>query len=212
LNIKKCIFRTLFGILLGHIVCKQGLLVDPANIAIIVNWPSPKIVCQLRETLGHIGYYKKFIKGYMQITAPMEKLLRKDTKFQWNDDCQHDLDTLKEKMVTIPILVFPDWEMTFHIHVDASSIALGAILVQPGAGDLDHPIAFVSRKLLESEHNYNTTEKEGLAIVYALQKFRHYLLGNHFKMFTYHSTLIYLVKNPMFGGENLLMVTTISRI
>jgi hypothetical protein len=81
LNIKKCIFGTPFGILLGHIVCKQDLLVDPAKIAVIVKLPPPKIVFQLRETLGHTGYYRKFIKGYSQITAPMEKLLRKDTKF-----------------------------------------------------------------------------------------------------------------------------------
>ena len=73
---------------------------------------------------------QKIIKGYAQIIAPMEKL-RKDTKFQWNDECQHSLDTLKEKMVTTSILVFPDWEKTFHVHVDASTIALGAILVQP---------------------------------------------------------------------------------
>jgi hypothetical protein len=114
----------LIGILLGHIVCKKGLLVDPAKIAIIVSLPPPKMVRQLRATLGHIGYYKILIKGYIQITAPMEKLLRKDTKFQWNDDCQHSLDTLKEMMVTMPILVFPKWENTFHVHVDASAIAL----------------------------------------------------------------------------------------
>jgi hypothetical protein len=81
----------------------------------------------------------------------MEKLLRKDTKYQWNNECQHGLDTLKEKMVTTPILVFPNWEKTFHVHIDASAIALGAILAQPGAGDLDHPIAFASRKLSDSE-------------------------------------------------------------
>jgi hypothetical protein len=212
LNIKKCIFRTPFGILLGHIVCKQGLLVDPAKIAVIVNLPPPKIVCQLRATLGHTGYYRKFIKGYAQITAPMEKLLRKDTKFQWNEDCQHGLDTLKEKMVTAPILVFPDWEKTFHVHVDASAIALGAILAQPGAGDLDHPIAFASRKLSESEQNYNTTEREGLAMVYALQKFRHYLLGKHFKMFTDHSTLKYLVNKPVLGGRICRWLLLVSRI
>jgi hypothetical protein len=78
--------------------------------------------------LGHTSYYRKFIKGYAQITALMEKMLRKDTKFQSNDECQHDLDTLKEKMVTMPILVFPDWVKTFHVHVDASTIALEAIL------------------------------------------------------------------------------------
>ena len=131
LNIKKCIFRSHFGILLGHIVCKQGLLVDHAKIAVIVNIPPPKLVHQLRETLGHIGYYKKFIKGYVQITAPMEKLLRKDSKLQWNEDCQRGFDILKEKMVTAPILVFPDWERTFHVHVDASTLTLGAILAQP---------------------------------------------------------------------------------
>jgi hypothetical protein len=100
----------------------------------------------------------------------MEKLLRKDTKYQWNDECQHGLDTLKEKMVTAPILVFPDWENTFHVHVDASSIALGAILAQPGVGYLDHPIVFESRKLSNSKQNYNTTERERLDMVYALQK------------------------------------------
>jgi hypothetical protein len=147
LNINKCIFRTPFGILLGHIVCKQDLLVDPAKIAVIVNLPPPRTVRQLRTTLGHTGYYRKFIKGYTQITAPMEKLLRKDTKFQWNDECQHGLDTLKENMITAPILVFLDWEKTFHVHVDSSSIELGAILAQPGAGDLDHPIEFASRKI-----------------------------------------------------------------
>jgi hypothetical protein len=120
LNINKFIFGTPFGILLGHIVGKQGLLLDPAKIVVIVNLPPPKIVRQLRATLRHAGYYKKFIKGYAQITSTMENLLRKDTKFQWNDKCQHSLDTLKEKMVTASILVFPYWEKTFHVHVDCS--------------------------------------------------------------------------------------------
>jgi hypothetical protein len=145
---------------LGNIVCKQGFLVDPTKITVIVNLPVPKIVRQLRETLGHLGYYRKFIKGYVQITTTMEKMFRKYTKYQWKDECQHGLDTLKENMVTAPILVFLDWEKTFHVHVDASAIALRAILVQPGAGDLDHLIAFASRKLSDSEHNYNTIEEK----------------------------------------------------
>jgi len=74
-------------ILLGHMVCKQGLLVDLSKIEVIVNLPEPKTVCQLRATLGHMGYYKKFIKGYAHITSPMEKMLRKDTKYQWNNEC-----------------------------------------------------------------------------------------------------------------------------
>lgn len=81
LNLKKCIFCSPFGILLGHVVCKQGLIVDPAKITIIVNLPPPISMRQLRATLGHTRYYKKFIKGYAHITTPMEKLLKKDTKF-----------------------------------------------------------------------------------------------------------------------------------
>jgi hypothetical protein len=106
-------------------------------------------------------------------------------------------------MVITPILVFPYWENTFHVHVDASTISLKAILPYPGARELEHPIAFASIKLLEFEHNYNTIEIEGFTMVYALQNFGHYLLGKHFKMFTDHSSLKYLVKKPVLGGENL---------
>jgi hypothetical protein len=151
--------------------------------------------------MGHTGYYRKFIKRYAQITAPMEKLLNNNTIFQWNEDFQQVLDTLKENMVKKPILMFPYWENTFDVHVDASTITLGEILAQPRAGDLDHPIAFVRRKFSEYDKNYNTTEREGLAMVYALYKFRHYLLGKHFKMFIDHSSLKYLVNKPKLGGK-----------
>jgi hypothetical protein len=133
--------------------------VDTAKIVVIVNLPPPKSVLHLRGTLGHTSYYRKFIKGYAQITAPMEKILNKYIIFQWNEDCQQGLDTLKENMVTTPILVFPDLEKTFHVHVDASAITLGAIMAQSRVGDLDHPIAFTRNKLSESEHNYNTTKR-----------------------------------------------------
>jgi hypothetical protein len=78
-------------------------------------------------------------------------------------------------MITMPILFFPDWCKEFHVYVDASSIALGEVLAQPGVGDIDHPIAFASRKISTFEMNYTAIEREGLAMVYALQKFRHYL-------------------------------------
>jgi hypothetical protein len=104
-------------------------------------------------------------------------------------------------MVTSPILVFLYWEKTFHVHVYASTIELATILVQPGVGVLDHPIVFARRKLLKSEKNYNTTEIEGLAMVYAVHNFNHYLLWKHFKMFTDHSALKYLLNKPVLGGR-----------
>jgi hypothetical protein len=102
-------------------------------------------------------------------------------------------------MVTPPILVFPNWSKEFSVHVDASSIALGAVLAQQGAGEIDHPIAFASRKLYTYERNYTTTEREGLAMVYVLQNFRHYLMEGHFKMFIDHSSLKYLVNKLVLG-------------
>lgn len=87
LNLKKCIFYVPFGIFLNHVVCKQGLMLDPMKIAIIVNLEAPRNVKQLHATLGHTGYYWKFIKEYAKIIAPMEKLLKKDVIFCWDGDC-----------------------------------------------------------------------------------------------------------------------------
>ena len=155
----------------------------------------------LRATLGHTGYYHKFIRGYATITAPMEKLLNKYVAFIWSPKYQGSFNTLKDKVALTPILLFPYWNKEFHVHVDASFVVLGVVLTQPREGDLDHPITFASRKLSFVEKNYTTIEQGGLAMVYALQKFRNYLLGGHFKMFTDHSTLKYLVNNPVLGGN-----------
>jgi hypothetical protein len=117
-------------------------------------------------------------------------------------------------MVTVPILVFPYWIKEFYVHVDAYSISLGVVLAQPGAGDIDHPLAFASAKLSTAEVNYTTTEREGLAMVYALQNFRRYLLGGHFNMFTDHSALKYIVNKPVLAlaGEDMNMASVISGI
>jgi hypothetical protein len=104
-------------------------------------------------------------------------------------------------MVIVPILIFPDWRKGFHVHVDASYISLGAVLAQPRVGDIDHPLFFSRRKLSTAKINYTTIEREGLAMVYALQKFRHYLLQGNFKIFIDHSALKYLFNKPLLGGR-----------
>ena len=156
---------------MGHIVCHDGNLVDLTKVAIILDLPLPTSVTQIKSFLGHTGCYRNFIRGYATITAPMEKLLKKDTKFQWTTTCQEILDKLKNVMATAPILVFPDWKKEFHVHVDVLFVVLDIVLTQPGEGAIDHPIAFASKKLSTEEKNYTTTEREGLAMVYALQKF-----------------------------------------
>ena len=104
-------------------------------------------------------------------------------------------------MASTPILVFPDWNKEFHIHFDASFVALGLVLTQPGDNKLDHPIDFASRKFSFTKINYTTMECEGLAMVYALQKLWHYLLGGHCNMFTDHSALKYMVNKTVLRGK-----------
>jgi hypothetical protein len=131
----------------------------------------------------------------------MENLLKKAEVFQWTLECDKAFNILKENLSTTPILIFPNWENEFHVHVDALAISLGAILTQPRDGAMDHPIYFASRKLSQVEHNYTTTKREGLAMIYSLHKFRNYLLGSHFNFFTDHSALKYLVNKPVLEGR-----------
>ena len=107
LNLKKCVFCAPFGAMLGHVVCCERILINPTEIVIILDLPPPTTFKQLRATLGNIEYYRKFIKGYVEATDSMEKLLKKDTKFQWTEDCQEILDKLKNNMATLSILAFP---------------------------------------------------------------------------------------------------------
>jgi hypothetical protein len=201
LNLGKCIFCVPHGNLLGHIVYQEGVLVDPAKVVVIFNMSPHTSAKQLRSTLGHTGYYCKFIQRHANITAPLENLLKKDETFWWTPKCDKAFETLKEKLIIAPILIFLDWEKEFHVHVDASRISLGAILTQLGDGAMDHPIYFASWNLSQAECNYTMTEWKGLAMIYPLHKFRHYLLGSHFKFFTNHSTLKYLVNKPVLEGR-----------
>jgi hypothetical protein len=201
LNLRKCIFCVPHGNFLGHIVCREGVRVDPAKFVVILNMPPPTSANKLRSKLGHTGYYHRFIRRYENIIALLKNLLKKARVFQWTPKCYKVFETLKEKLNTTPILIFPNWENEFHIDVDASGSALGSMLAQPEDGSMDHPIYFASMNLSQDERNYTMTEREGLAMIYSSHKFKNYLLGSHFKFFTDHSTLKYLVNKPMLEGR-----------
>ena len=169
---------TPIGILLGHIVCKDGIKVDFAKIKIILDLKPPINPKQVRVLLGHTGYYTKFIRHYSNMIYPLEELLKEYQQFKWTEECQISFDKLKRKLVEAPILKFPNWSTKFHVHIDASGIAIGAILTQPGDDGMDYPIVYSSRKLNKAERNCSTTEREALGMVFALQKYQHYLLAN----------------------------------
>ena len=123
---------------------------------------------QVRVLLGHTEYYKKFIRYCLDMTYPLEELLREYQEFNWIDECNISFETLKRKLVEAPILRFPNWSIKFHVHINASSLAIGAILTQPGDDGMDYPIVYSRRKLNKAERNYSTSEKEALGMVFAL--------------------------------------------
>jgi hypothetical protein len=125
--------------------------------------PPPTSAKQLRSTLGHTSYYHRFIQRYANIIAPLENLLKKAETFQWTPECDKSFEILKEKLITTPILIFPNWEKEFHVHVDASGIALGAILTQPSDGAMDHPIYFSNSEVVARRTQLHNDRKGGFS-------------------------------------------------
>ena len=156
---------------------------------------------QLRSFFGLMSYYRRFVPNFSHIAAPLHKLLKKDVAYEWSGVHEQAFQTLKGKLVSPPVLKYPDFNRSFILTTDASGEGLGAVLSQGDLGK-DLPVAFASRTLNQAE-NYSTTEKELLAIVWGMRYFRPYLYGKHFLVVTDHKPLTWImnVKDP---GSRLL--------
>ncbi|XP_075106936.1 uncharacterized protein LOC142179935 [Nicotiana tabacum] len=177
LNWEKCHFMVDEGIVLGHKISKKGIKVDRAKIEIISKLPPPTSVKGVQSFLGHAGFYRHFIKDFSKIANPMCKLLEKDAKFDFDEKCLKAFEELKARLATTPIIVTPDWSLPFELMCNASGVAIGAVLGQRHNKIL-HPVYYASKTLNSTQMNYTVTEQELLAIVYAFEKFRAYLLGS----------------------------------
>ena len=192
LNWEKCHFMVTQGIVLGHIVSEKGIEVDKSKIDLIANLPPPKTVKDVRSFLGHAGFYRRFIKNFSSISKPICNLLCQDTPFEWSEACQSAFNKLKNMLISAPIMQSPDWSLPFEIMCDASDYAVGAVLGQRKEKK-PYVIYYASKTLNDTQINYSTTEKELLAVVFALDKFRSYLVGSSIVIFTDHAALKYLL-------------------
>ncbi|RDY01342.1 Retrovirus-related Pol polyprotein from transposon 17.6, partial [Mucuna pruriens] len=197
LNFEKCHFMVAEGIVLSHLVSSRGIEVDKAKIEIITSLPNPASVREVRSLLGHAGFYRRFIKNFSKTALPLSKLLQKDVEFVFDKECIQAFEELKTRLTSTPILQAPNWELPFELMYDASNSALGAILSQrDGVGGLAHVIPYASQTMDQAQINYTTTKKELLAIIFALDKFRSYLLGSRVIVFSDHVAMKYLLKKP----------------
>ncbi|KAA0063770.1 Transposon Tf2-6 polyprotein [Cucumis melo var. makuwa] len=187
-NKKKCVFAHSQIQYLGHQISKEGVKADEDKIRSMISWPRPSDVSGLRGFLGLTGYYHKFVQGYGEIAAPLTKLLQKNA-FKWDNEAEIAFENLKTTMTTLPVLALPDWNLPFTIETDASGSGLGAVLSQER-----HPIAFFSQKLSQRAQGKSICERELMAVVLSIQKWRHYLLGRKFTIISDQKALKFLLE------------------
>lgn len=190
----KCTFGQPQVEYLGHIINGQGVQTDPSKIQDIINWKTPQTIKKLRGFLGLTGYYRRFIKGYATICQPLHNILKKDA-FHWGQEQQLAFDTLKQVMSHPPLLALPDFTTPFTMETDACASGLGAVLMQQGK-----PLAFFSKSLGPRASAQSIYEKEAMAILEALKKWRHYFLGNKLIIKTDQRSLKYLASQRLLEG------------
>lgn len=182
---------------LGYVVDFQGLHVDDEKVSAISKIPSPNSKKAVRSFIGATSWYRRFIPDYAAKISPLTKLIHKNVHFTWNDQAEEAFQTIKEKLIEAPILACPKFELPFELHCDACNEGIGAVLSQIDK-DGEHVISYASRTLNQAEKHYNTTEKECLAVIWAIEHYRSYLEGAKFTVFTDHHSLIWLsnLKDP----------------
>lgn len=182
---------------LGYVVDSRGLHVDVSKVEAMLNVPTPRNVKEVRRFVGMASWYRRFIPNFATILKPLTELTRKNVHFQWSHQCQEAFSTIKNCLVSAPVLTCPDFEKPFLLQTDASAYGIGAVLTQPYP-DGERVICFLSRSLSKTEMNYTTTERECLAVIWAVEKLRHFLEGTHFTIITDHASLLWLhnLKDP----------------
>ena len=194
INALKCKWAAKSIKLLGFIISDKGIEVNNDKIKAVLELKSPRNVKEVQKFLGFINYYRKLIQDLAIIAAPLYKLLKTGANFAWSNECEEAFGTLKSKLTMAPILRFPNFKKKFIIQCDASGLAVGAILSQIDDAGNEYVCSYASRLLKGAELHYSITEKECLAVIYAVKLFRVYVYGVEFDLITDHIALSWLMK------------------
>ncbi|KAG1924807.1 hypothetical protein F2P79_025921 [Pimephales promelas] len=192
---EKCVFHAQSVPFLGYIVSSEGMRMDPDKVKAVIDWPSPDSRKALQRFLGFANFYRRFIRNFSQLAAPLTALTSPRTTFRWSETAEAAFAKLKSRFVSAPILVTPDPSRQFVVEVDASEVGVGAVLSQRSStDDRMHPCAFFSHRLSSAERNYDIGNRELLAVKLALEEWRHWLEGSGvpFIVWTDHKNLEYI--------------------
>lgn len=194
---EKCCFCRPELKFLGYVVDASGLHCDPEKVTAILNISAPRSVKEARRFLGIVSWYRRFIPSCATLLSPISRLLRKGSRFVWSEECEAAFKAVKELLVSSPVISCPDFSRPFVIQADASDYGLGAVLSQ-NFPEGERVVSFISRSLTGGERKYSTTEKECLAVLWAIEKFRPYVEATRFTVITDHFALLWLnnLKDP----------------
>jgi len=181
---------------LGVVIKPSGIEIEKEKVDGVLSWLEPRNVKDVRKFLGLTNYYRRFIKNFAQVARPMNVLMRKDIKWQWEEEQQKAFDELKRVFTTRPVLAAPDLDKEFRVEADASNYTTSRVLSMKGSDELWRPVAFISKSLSDTERNYEIHNKEMLAVVRCLKAWRHFLKGAtmKFEIWTDHKNLEYFMK------------------
>ena len=177
---------------LGHIFSSSGVIPDPAKLSAVSKWPRPSTLTEVRQFLGFVSYYRRFIKDFAKTAAPLYVLTKKHAHFTWPNDAESAFTQLTRCLLSHPVLAYPDPTRSFILDTDASDTAIGAVLSQIDDDGAEHPLAYASKTLSASQQKYTVTKRELLAVLEFCHHFRHYLLGAKFLLRTDHKSLVWL--------------------
>lgn len=193
-KLKKCEFGVPTLEFLGHVISGEGIQTDPKKIKSITEWPTPRSSVDVLRFLGLANFYRRFVKDFSKISAPLTALTG-NVQFKWGQPEQQAFEKLKLALTTAPVLIMPDFSKPFIIKCDASQSAIGQVLCQ-GEGKDERVVAYESRKLTPTEIGYPTHDQELLSVVHALRKWRHYLGGGKVRVITDNWATRFLQTKP----------------
>jgi len=185
---------------LGHVISAGTIATDKEKTEKVASWPRPQNITEVRSFLGFASYYRRFLRNFSGIATPLHALTGKNARFFWTEECEIAFQTLKNNLISSPVMAMLLDEGEYRLDTDASNLSIGAVLSQVQNGE-ERVIAYGSRTLNSSEKNYCVTRRELLAIVYFTKQFRTYLLGNEFLLRTDHSALRWLKLTPEAIGQ-----------
>ena len=181
---------------LGVVISQDSSMMDPAKVARVSEWPTPTTKKEVQSFLGFINFYRRFVEGFSHLARPLFNLTKNDSEFCWSSNKQSAFEMLKGKVTSTPILALPNNSKPFFIEADSSDFATRAVLSQPNSDDNKwHPVAFLFKSLSPVERNYEIHDKEMLAIVRALEEWRHFVEGveHQVKIWADHKNLEYFM-------------------